>query len=123
MLDVESAVKTFMQATGQLNNTDNKITDLRLALIEEEYSELLEAIRWGDHTHIAKEGCDLIYVIVGTLISLGIPFNDCFAALQTSNLSKLDANGNALRRPDGKILKGPDYQPAEIAIKKILATK
>lgn len=119
-IDVESAVRTFMQACGQGEDDGKHTLDLRLALIEEEYNEFLEALGWGDPVLIAKEACDLIYVVVGTLISKGIPFNDVFAALQTSNMSKVGPNGEVTRRSDGKILKGDDFKPAEAMIKEIL---
>lgn len=119
-IDVESAVRTFMQACGQGEDDGKHTLDLRLALIEEEYNEFLEALGWGDPVLIAKEACDLIYVVVGTLVSKGIPFNDVFAALQTSNMSKVGPNGEVTRRADGKILKGDDFKPAEAMIKEIL---
>jgi predicted HAD superfamily Cof-like phosphohydrolase len=36
-------------------------------------------------------------------------------AVHTSNMTKLGADGRPVRRPDGKILKGPGYRPPEIA--------
>lgn len=119
-IDVEAAVRTFMTACGQGESDGKEVFDLRLALIEEEYTEFLEALRWGDDVFIAKEACDLVYVIVGTLISRGIPFNDVFAALQQSNMTKVGPDGSVVKRDDGKILKGPDFRPAEELIKEIL---
>jgi predicted HAD superfamily Cof-like phosphohydrolase len=57
---------------------------------------------------------DLIYVAVGTAISLGIPIDDVFAEVHRSNMSKTGPDGKAIRRADGKILKGPNYSPADI---------
>ena len=122
-IDVEQSVKTFMDAADQTEVNRDKVSDLRLALIEEEYNEFLEALGWGDPVFIAKEAADLVYVVVGTLISLGIPFNDVFAALQASNMTKIGADGHVVRREDGKILKGPDFKPAEDLIRDILASK
>jgi phosphoribosyl-ATP pyrophosphohydrolase len=119
-IDVESAVRTFMEVVGQGEDSGAHVFDLRLKLIEEEYEEFLEALRWGDKTYIAKEACDLVYVVVGTLISQGIPFNDVFACLQQSNMSKVGPDGQVTRREDGKILKGEFFQPAEDLIKEIL---
>jgi predicted HAD superfamily Cof-like phosphohydrolase len=119
-IDVEAAVRTFMTACGQGQSDGREVFDLRLALIEEEYTEFLEALNWGDKVFIAKEACDLVYVVVGTLIALGIPFNDVFAALQQSNMTKVGPDGSVVKRDDGKILKGPDFRPAEDLIKEIL---
>lgn len=119
-IDVEAAVRTFMEACGQGQDEGKHIFDLRLRLIEEEYTEFLEALNWGDNVYIAKEACDLVYVVVGTLIARGIPFNDVFAALQQSNMTKVGPDGQVTKREDGKILKGPDFRPAEDMIKEIL---
>lgn len=109
-----------MEACGQGQDEGKHIFDLRLRLIEEEYTEFLEALNWGDNVYIAKEACDLVYVVVGTLIARGIPFNDVFAALQQSNMTKVGPDGQVTKREDGKILKGPDFRPAEDMIKEIL---
>lgn len=122
-IDVEQAVRTFMEAAGQGKSDDKAVVDLRLALIDEEYTELVEALSWGDPVHIAKELADLVYVVVGTAIALGIPFNEVFAALQTSNMSKVGPDGKVTKREDGKILKGDTYIAAENAIREILGGK
>jgi predicted HAD superfamily Cof-like phosphohydrolase len=121
-IDIEAAVRTFMIAVGQSKDVSKHALDLRLALIEEEYEEFDQALRWGDPVQIAKEACDLVYVAVGTLITLGIPFNECFAALQASNMTKIGPNGVAQLREDGKVLKGGDFKPAEDMIKEILGS-
>lgn len=122
-IDVESAVRTFMDACGQGEDHGKHTKDLRLALIEEEFEELMEALRWGDPVFVAKEGADLVYVVVGTLIAMGIPFNDVFAALQASNMTKVGPDGQVTKRDDGKILKGENFRPAEDMIKTILEQK
>lgn len=42
-------------------------------------------------------------------------FGEAFAIVHMSNMSKLDENGEPIRREDGKILKGPNYQPPNMA--------
>lgn len=119
-IDVEAAVRTFMDIAGQGRDESKRNIALRLALIDEEHDELVEAINWGDRVLIAKELADLVYVVVGTAIALGIPFNEVFAALQTSNMSKVGPDGKLVFREDGKVLKGPHYIEAEAAIREIL---
>jgi predicted HAD superfamily Cof-like phosphohydrolase len=119
-INVEESVRTFMTACGQGKDDGKHVFDLRLRLLEEEYTEFLEALNWGDPVFVAKEGADLVYVVVGTLISLGIPFNEVFAALQNSNMSKVGPDGQVAMRDDGKILKGDHFVPAEDQIKEIL---
>ncbi|MFE7744382.1 hypothetical protein [Nocardia sp. NPDC057455] len=45
---------------------------------------------------------------------LALPMRSIFETVQASNMSKL-VDGKVLRREDGKILKGPDFQPPDIA--------
>lgn len=122
-IDVEASVRLFMDKCGQGRDDGKHTMDLRLALIEEEYTEFMEALNWGDDVFIAKEAADLVYVVVGTLIARGIPFNDVFAALQSSNMTKVGENGQVTKREDGKILKGENFKPAEEMIKTILEQK
>jgi hypothetical protein len=37
-------------------------------------------------------------------------FVEAFSRVHTSNMSKLDKNGDPILRDDGKVMKGPDYQ-------------
>lgn len=120
-INIEESVRTFMNAVGQTEDDSKYVFDLRLRLLEEEFNEFMEALDWGDNVFVAKEAADLVYVVVGTCISRGIPFNEVFGALQASNMSKVGPDGKVTKRDDGKILKGDYYQPAEDAIREILA--
>lgn len=68
-----------------------------------------------DISKLAKELADLLYVVYGTADVYGIPMDDVFREVHESNMSKLDDNGKVLRRDDGKVLKGPNYRPPDIA--------
>lgn len=57
-----------------------------------------------------KELADLQYVLSGMVVALGIPMQEVFKRVHTSNMSKL-VDGKALKREDGKFLKGPNYKP------------
>ena len=37
------------------------------------------------------------------------------ALVHESNMSKLDEDGKPIRREDGKVLKGPNYQPPDMS--------
>ena len=88
---------------------------LRQALIEEEVAELAAAARDGDLVGVADALADIVYVAYGTAHVYGIDLDAVLDAVHTSNMTKLGADGRPVRRPDGKILKGPDYRPPEIA--------
>jgi predicted HAD superfamily Cof-like phosphohydrolase len=40
--------------------------------------------------------------------------DNAFRMVHASNMSKLMPDGTVLRREDGKVLKGPNYQPPNI---------
>jgi predicted HAD superfamily Cof-like phosphohydrolase len=100
---------------------------LRRRLIEEECQEaaaellrLGRALEQGDgeraaRVALAKELADVLYVTYGAADALGIDLQGAFAEVHRSNMSKLGADGRPVRRADGKLLKGPNYQEADVA--------
>lgn len=63
---------------------------------------------------VGKELADLLYVTYGSGDTMDIPMDEVYREVHRSNMSKLGADGKPVRREDGKILKGPDYSPANI---------
>jgi predicted HAD superfamily Cof-like phosphohydrolase len=116
-------VKEFQTAVGQHVGSKPEFPDpaereLRIKLLKEEYEEYIQGECKNDLENIAKELADIIYIVCGTAASYGIPLDRVFDAVHSSNLSKLNEDGSVSRRPDGKILKGPNYVPPNI--KKVL---
>ena len=129
-------IKEFHDKFGLPNHDTPELiyTDLRLGLIEEEFNELKEAIDEMDQEmlvygynseqaknkriEVAKELTDLAYVVYGAAATWGIDIDKCFEEVHSSNMSKLGENGKPIYREDGKVLKGPNYRPADL--KKIL---
>lgn len=101
---------------GRLGEVGLKDIKLRKELIKEEVTELLEAIDSDDLAHILKETCDVLYVVIGTTITYGLHTRLDRAMLEVtrSNMSKLGADGQPMRRIDGKIIKGPNYSEADM---------
>jgi NTP pyrophosphatase (non-canonical NTP hydrolase) len=87
---------------------------LRLSLISEELEELGFALLDRDLVEVADALGDLVYVIYGFAIVLGINLDDVLEEIQRSNLSKLDDDGKPIYREDGKVLKGPNFSPPNI---------
>lgn len=58
---------------------------------------------------------DLDYVVQGANLVFGIPAEEVVAEIHRSNMSKLGADGKPIYRDDGKILKGPNYSPPDLA--------
>jgi predicted HAD superfamily Cof-like phosphohydrolase len=109
-----SSVKKFMETFGQevKNKAEfpsEKIQDLRVSLIDEELSELKEAIENKDIKEVADALTDILYVTYGAGHAFGIDLDKCFDEVQRSNMSKLDENGKPIFNEYGKVLKGPNY--------------
>ena len=107
-------VKNFMQTFGQdVKNKPSfpseKIISLRSALIEEELSELSEAVKNRDISEVADALTDILYVTYGAGISYGIDLDKCFNEVHNSNMSKLGDDGKPLYNENGKVMKGPNY--------------
>ena len=113
MTNFES-VKKFMETFGQeikekASFPDDKITSLRYDLIEEELSELKEAMVKTDIKEVADALTDILYVTYGAGHAFGIDLDKCFEEVQNSNMSKLDSDGKPIYNDKGKVMKGPNY--------------
>lgn len=96
---------------------DSEINKLRHRLIDEELNELTDAMVRCDIVGCLDALTDLQYVIDGTYLALGLAkYKDgAFAEVHRSNMSKLGADGRPIIRDDGKVLKGPNYTPPNLA--------
>jgi len=90
---------------------------LRHRLMAEETEEYLEAALNGDAVEIADALGDQLYILCGTILSHGMQhiIEDVFMEIQSSNMSKLGADGQPIYREDGKVMKGPNYFKPNIA--------
>lgn len=93
------------------------IMGMRATLMREELKEVIDAMEKEPLENIAKELGDLLYVVYGTVLAYGLQSNieDVFEEVHRSNMSKLGADGKPVLREDEKVLKGPNYSPANIA--------
>ena len=85
---------------------------LRNRLIQEEFEEFQEAMQSKDLSAMAKELADLLYVVYGTAVSLGIDMEPVFKEVHRSNMSKV----GGYKREDGKWVKPLTYSPASLDI-------
>ena len=94
----------------------DEICDLRYRLGLEELNEYKEANQNDDPVGIADALTDQLYILLGTILQHGMGdiIEDVFDEVHSSNMSKLDENGNPIYREDGKILKGPNYRKPDI---------
>jgi predicted HAD superfamily Cof-like phosphohydrolase len=90
-------------------------------LIVEEFKEFLDAenqLIMGltvNSAECLKELADLVYVCYQYAENLDWDLDDkALDRVHESNLSKLGEDGNPIYREDGKVLKGPNYQPPNL---------
>ena len=110
----------FMEAFGQevLDKPtlpDFNLSELRIDLIQEELQELIDALDAKDIVEIADALTDILYVTYGAGHSFGLDLDECFLEVHRSNMSKLGEDGRPLYRPDGKVMKGPNYETPQLA--------
>jgi predicted HAD superfamily Cof-like phosphohydrolase len=126
MKHIIEAVEQFHDAFSIKNNYEpttnisEQDIELRHRLMEEENDEYLEAAKNGDLVEVADALGDQLYILCGTILKHGMQhkIEEVFAEIQKSNMSKLDANGKAIYREDGKIMKSELYFKPDI--KKVL---
>lgn len=89
---------------------------LRAKLVGEESREVMEALEGNDLQHMAKEIADLMIVLHGTVLELGLQneIDKIMDEVHRSNMSKLGPDGKPIHREDGKVLKGPNYTEADL---------
>ena len=90
-------------------------------LIVEEFKEFLEAdqnmvlMHPQDRAACLKELADLIYVCAQYAENMNWDIEQALRRVHKSNLSKLGEDGKPIKREDGKVLKGPNYQPPDLS--------
>jgi len=100
-----------------------KLWDMQVGLITEEAREFLDASDevFADPENeekrheLLKELSDLVFVCYQFAAAFNLDLDKAMDLVMESNLSKLDEQGNAMFRADGKVLKGPNYQPPDLA--------
>jgi len=83
-------------------------------LIAEEVNEFLYAQEYEGYEEELKELADLVYVCFQYAENMEWDLEEALCRVHKSNMSKLGLDGNPIRRRDGKILKGPNYQPPNL---------
>ena len=107
-------VRKFMQTFGQTVKNqasfpENKVSNLRVELIEEELEELRQAIRDKNLVEVADALTDILYVTYGAGTAFGINLDKCFEEVHNSNMSKLGEDNKPIYNDKGKVMKGPNY--------------
>ena len=122
--------KAFREAFGQemLTNISRygfikkQLWTMQLDLIEEEAGELFDAADevFADpendkrRAELLKELCDLVFVCYQFAAAFNLDLDTAMERVFESNMSKLGEDGKPIYRADGKVLKGPNYAPADL---------
>lgn len=119
----QKEARTFRVLMGQpVDSFNAATTSLQQKLISEEYHEFLDAHAEAStyiqnkraRENALKELADLVYVCYQYAAAVGWDLDEALTRVHESNLSKLDDDLKPIKRDDGKILKGPNYKPANL---------
>jgi|TARA_B100000035_G_scaffold153843_1_gene131010 predicted HAD superfamily Cof-like phosphohydrolase len=99
-----------------------KLWSMQLDLVREEASEFLVAADevYADpennkrRSELLKELSDLVFVCYQFAAAYGLDLDAALRRVYESNMSKLDEDGKVIYRADGKVLKGPNYEPPNL---------
>ncbi|MET7915863.1 MazG nucleotide pyrophosphohydrolase domain-containing protein [Streptomyces avermitilis] len=83
-------------------------------LLAEEAAEVAEVSVTGPLDRLAHELADVVYVAYGTALVHGIDLDAVIAEVHRANMTKLGPDGRAVRRADGKVLKGDHYRAPDV---------
>lgn len=131
-LSAQDMVHEFHEAFGcEIAQEDTARLRLnRYRLIKEEFDELAVEIAdvatepWkgegkkkyskANRERLLKEMADLVYVLYGTAVAMGMDLDEALRRVHASNMSKLPPDGVVLRRDDGKVLKPSTYREPDL---------
>ena len=114
---LSNQAKEFRSKYGIKNSPEKKTTAYQSRLISEEFNEFIEAesLIYRDNPKFRedalKELADLVYVCYQYAANMGWFLDEALDRVHQSNMSKLGRDGKPIYRDDGKVLKGPDYEP------------
>lgn len=115
-------VQAFHRASGQRIGQQTspswapaEVLALRLNLILEEHVELAVAVSELDLVEVADALVDLLYVVIGTMVVLGLPAGPCWAEVHRSNMAKFPPGRPPKLRADGKVEKPEGWEPPDLA--------
>ena len=113
-----SHAEEFRHKFNVPNNRPQRST--QKTLIVEEFKEFLEAEQvlingfTRNEAECLKELADLVYVCFQFAACMDWDLDQALLRVHESNLSKLDDEGKPVLRADGKVMKGPNYQPPNL---------
>ena len=114
---ISEQAKEFRMKYSLRSSTNREKRTYQKRLVIEEFKEFLEAedLLFRDNPTIKaeclKELADLVYVCYQYAENMGWFLDEALDRVHKSNMSKLGEDGKPVYREDGKVLKGPNYEP------------
>lgn len=107
-------INTFHEACDQEPSAANY--DMYLTLIDEEYGELVEAIKENNRTEQLDALIDILVVTIGAIRAGGFNGEGAWKEVMDTNFAKIDPEtGKVRKREDGKVLKPEGWKAPELA--------
>jgi predicted HAD superfamily Cof-like phosphohydrolase len=100
--------------TEEVDELNNAVDELVCWSMQPDSNSLKVGSQCAAFVEIIDALADLLYVTYGFFYAFGVDPDKIFEEVHLSNLSKLDEYGRPIYREDGKVLKGPNYQPPNI---------
>ena len=104
----------FMKACDQSVSGDTAQFDMYVKLIEEEKTELMQALSVGDQVETLDALIDILVVTIGAIHSAGFDGEAAWKEIMSTNFAKIEANGKVRKREDGKVLKPQGWEPPNL---------
>ena len=108
--DVKEFHKMFHEAGGSPRVPDTETWARRIRLILEELSETATAYAIGDLVEYADGLADLTWVVLGTAVESGLPFDEIWEEIKKSNMAKRGAGVDS----NGKLMKPVGWVPPNL---------
>ena len=103
-----------MKACDQSVTGDTAQFDMYVKLIDEETTELKDALAIGDTVETVDALIDILVVTIGALHSMGADAEGAWKEVMATNFAKIEANGKVRKREDGKVLKPQGWEPPNL---------
>ena len=107
----------FMKACDQtVNGPAGTQFDMYCALIEEEHTELKQALADNDDVEVLDALIDILVVTIGAIHSMGADGEGAWKEVMSTNFAKIDhETGKVRKREDGKVLKPQGWTAPELS--------
>lgn len=113
MTDPFDDIDIFHTACDQAPSDENY--KMYLGLIDEEFNELLDAVKENDRVEQLDALIDILVVTIGAIRAGGMNGRAAWEEVMRTNFAKIDKEtGKVRKREDGKVLKPEGWQPPKL---------